>query len=154
MSTSNPLRRWWHIGIMSGVPLLALAFGAGDADSRSLERNIGAGASRKPAAPATAGMETRRPGAVEAPRAGARNHDPCCSDEPPVPRAREAEPGTGPRGTPAAGPAPAHTPAGSVDRRGSVRAEKRPRDNRIVPRSPAGEQRRGGVGALIGITFA
>ena len=151
MSTSNPLRRWWHIGIVSGVPLLALALGTGDAESRSLERNIGAGASRKPATPATIMPETRKPGAVEDPRVGTRNHDPCCSDEPPVPRARTAEPNTGPRGTPAASPPPA---AGSEDRRGSVRAEKRPRDNRIVPRAPAGEQRRGGVGALIGITFA
>jgi len=154
MSTSNPLRRSWHIGIMSGIPLLALALGTGDADSRSLERNIGAGASRKPAAPATTAPETRRPRAVESPRVGTRNHDPCCSDEPPVPRARAAEPITGSRGAPAAAPPPARTPAGSDDRRGSVRAEKRPRETRNAPRAPAGEQRRGGVGALIGITFA
>lgn len=154
MSTSNPLRRSWHIGIMSGIPLLALALGTGDADSRSLERSTGAGASRKPAAPATAGPEKRRPGAPETRRVGTRNHDPCCSDEPPVPRARAAEPITGSRGTPAVGPPPAHTPAALDDRRGSVRAEKRPRETRTAPRPPAGEQRRGGVGALIGITFA
>ena len=154
MSTSSPLRRWWHIGIMSGIPLLALALGTGDASSRSLERNIGAGASKKPAAPATAGPETRKPAAVEPTRLGTRNHDPCCSDEPPVPRAHTAEPVTRSRGTPAAGPPPAQTPAGSDEHRGAVRAEKRPRDTRNAPRAPAGEQRRGGVGALIGITFA
>ena len=39
-------------------------------------------------------------------------------------------------------------------RRGGVRVDKRPGDVRIAPRPSSGEQRRGGVGTLIGITFA
>lgn len=40
------------------------------------------------------------------------------------------------------------------DRRGNMRVTKPAGDGRIPPRSLSGEQRRGGVGMLIGITFA
>lgn len=143
MSTSKPPRPSWHLGIVGGIPLLALALSTGDAT----ERNAPAVATRKPAAPATAGP-------VDASRARARSHDPCCSDEPPVPRARVAEPATGTRVMRATDPTASPSRTVSDDRRGGARLAKRPKDGRIPPRSKTGEQRRGGVGALIGITFA
>ncbi|MGH7730779.1 MAG: hypothetical protein ACRENJ_05945, partial [Candidatus Eiseniibacteriota bacterium] len=59
MSTSHPLRTWWRIGLMGGIPLLAFALGTGDTDARSLERNTGAGAAKK-AAVRSAGPDTRQ----------------------------------------------------------------------------------------------
>ena len=154
MSMPNPLRPLWHVGIMSGIPLLALALGTGDAAARSLERNIGAGASRKPAAPTAAGSTTGRAGAVEGWRAGTRNHDPCCADDGRTPGSAVGTPAAGSREMTPSVPQDSHARGRSVVRRGGVRVEKRSGDTRVAPRSTPGEQRRGGVGALIGITFA
>jgi hypothetical protein len=61
---------------------------------------------------------------------------------------------TGSREMTAAGrPAP-EARARSGDRRGGARVGKPAGDGRMPPRSKSGEPRRGGVGALIGITFA
>jgi hypothetical protein len=164
MSMLNPLRSLCHVGIMSGIPLLALALGTGDAPARSLDRSVGAGASRKTAAPATAGSSTGRTQAAETWRAGTRNHDPCCADDARTPIApagspatgsREAvSPATGPREAAVSSPSDSHPRGKSDVRRGGTRVEKRSSDPRLAPRSTPGEQRRGGVGALIGLTFA
>ena len=47
-----------------------------------------------------------------------------------------------------------HVRGKSDVRRGGVRVEKRSGNGKLAPRSTPGEQRRGGVGTLIGITFA
>ena len=160
MSMSNPLRPLWHVGIMSGIPLLAIALGTGDAPARSLDRSVGAGASRKAAAaPATAGSSTGRTQAAETWRAGARNHDPCCADDARTPIApagtpAAVSPAAGPREAAVSSPSDSHPRGKSEVRRGGTRIEKRTSDPRLTPRSTPGEQRRGGVGALIGLTFA
>ena len=164
---SSPLRRWWHFGVAGSIPLLALALGASDGDARSIEREIGSGASQKSAAQKsaaqkTAAPENRKAVPAESRSVGARNHDPCCADEPPVPRARVGAPaesrvapattspqpavrGTSPSATPAAPPTPEARPTG-------IRSVKR--DGKAAPPAKQGEQRRGGVGSLIGISFA
>ena len=154
MSMSNLLRPLWHVGVMSGIPLLAFALGTGDAAGRSLERNVGSGASRKSAAPAATGSTTARAKAAETWRAGARNHDPCCADDGPPPGTRAGTPAAGSREPTLSAPSDSPSGAKSDVRRGGVRVEKQPGKTRIAPRSTPGEQRRGGVGALIGITFA
>jgi len=168
MSKSNPLHPLWHVGIMGGIPLLALALGTGDAPARSLDRSIGVGASRKTAAPTTTGSTTGRTPAAETWRPGTRNHEPRCEDDAGTPGARAGSPATGSPGggsreaaSPASGmreaavsPTDAHAPAKSEVRRGGTRVEKRSSDPRLAPRPTRGEQRRGGVGALIGLTFA
>jgi hypothetical protein len=150
---SYPQRAWRHLRVLSGIPLLALALGTGDAEGKSIERDIGTGAAKKTTARATAVPDPRQTPPVDAHGAGARNHDPCCSDDPPVPRARTeaAKPDT--RITPASGRASSPIRVGT-EGNGAARPEKQARDSRIVPRRPAGEQRRGGAGALIGLTFA
>jgi len=159
MSMLNPLRSLCHVGIMSGIPLLALALGTGDAPARSLDRSIGAGASRKTAAPATAASSPSRTQAAETWRAGTRNHDPCCADDARTPIApagtpAAVSPAAGPREAAVSSPSDPHLRGKSEVRRGGTRVEKRSSDPRLAPRSAPGEQRRGGVGALIGITFA
>lgn len=153
MSTSYPQRAWRHVRVMSGIPLLAFALGTGDAGAKSIERDIGTGASKKTPARTAAAPDTRQTPPVVAPGAGSRNHDPCCSDDPPVPRARTEAAKPDARVTPAAGRAPSPGQLVPSGVNGATRAEKQARDSRIVPRPPAGEQRRGGVGALIGLTF-
>ena len=150
MSTSYPQRAWRYLRVMSGIPLLALALGAGGSQAKSIERDIGTGAAKKSSPRAAAAQDNRPTAPAETPGVGARNHDPCCSDDPPVPRARsEASKPVAPATGRAASPA-RMGPEGN----GATRPEKQARDSRIVPRPPAGEQRRGGVGALIGLTFA
>ena len=162
MPMSIPQRPWWHIGVVGGIPLLALALGTGEADARSLERDIGSGATQKSAAPKSAAPQTRKAVPVEARTVGARNHDPCCADEPPVPRARVGTTTTDSRVAPAAVPpqpsarsaSPGTSPGAPDVRPAGARSVKRAGDAKQVPRSKPGEQRRGGPGALIGITFA
>ncbi len=101
MSMSKPRRLSWRLGVVGGIPLLALAMGTGDAPARSLEGHVGSGTAREPA------VRTQ-------------SH-------------ARGKPDVRPRG---------------------VRVEKRSGNDRIAPRSTSGEQRRGGVGTLIGITFA
>lgn len=101
MSTSNPRHPSWNIGVLGGIPLLALALGTGDAPARSLAGCVGSGSVQVP----TVRTQFHARG----------HHD---------------------------------------VRRGGVRVEKRSGDVRIAPRPTSGGGRRGGVGALIGITFA
>lgn len=157
MSMPNPMRPLWHVGVLSGIPLLALALGTGDATARSLERNTGVGASRKPAAPAAAaatGSTTSRAREAETWGAGTRNHDPCCADDAQAPGARAGSPAPVPREAAVTSDPDSHPRVRPDVRRGVIRVEKRSSDPRLAPRSTPGEQRRGGVGALIGLTFA
>ncbi len=162
MSMSNPLRRWWHLGVAGGIPLLALALGTGEAGARSLEREIGSGAAQKGTAARSAATENRKAAPVNAPPVGTRNHDPCCADEPPVPRARVGAPSSQSRIAPAPGSAqpslrgasPSASPGTPEIRPTGARSLKRGGEGKPVPRHKPGEQRRGGVGSLIGITFA
>lgn len=159
MPMSNPQRPWWHIGVAGGIPLLALALGTTDAGARSLEREIGSGAAQKSAAARPAGSEPRKSAPVEARTPAARNHDPCCADEPPVPRARGGVPTTDARVAPATVPPQPSTrsvsPGSSPELRpGGARPVKRAINSKPAPPSRPGEQRRGGVGSLFGITFA
>ena len=155
---SSPLRRWWHFGIAGSIPLLALALGASDGDARSIEREIGSGAAQKSSAQKAAAPESRKAAPAESPSVGTRNHDPCCADEPPVPRAsvgvpaeRRVAPTAAPSQPSVRGTSPSATPAPETRPTG-IRSVKR--DGKAAPPSKQGEQRRGGVGALIGITFA
>jgi hypothetical protein len=162
MPMSNPNRRWWHIGVAGGIPLLALTLGTGDAGARSIEREIGSGAALKAATQKSATPEKRKGAPVEDRSVGTRNHDPCCADDPPVPRARAGDATTGSRATPATVPpqpsvrsaSPAGSPTAPDARPTGTRPVKRASEIKSAPRSKPGEQRRGGVGALIGITFA
>lgn len=151
-------RSWLRIGIAGGIPLLALALGTGDGDARSIERDIGSGAGQKSTPPRTAAHETRAAEPDQGRPAGARNHDPCCEDEPPVPRARAGAATNGASEAPAAvPPAPAvrdATPGAPEVLPSGTRPVKRALNGRVPPRARPGDQRRGGVGALFGITFA
>lgn len=159
---SSRYRRWWQLGVAGGIPLLALALGAGEADARSLEREIGSGAGHRNAPQKTAAPEHRKGTPADARPIGARNHDPCCADEPPVPRARAGDATRESRGTPATAPSqPAvrgtphsASPAAPELRPTGIRSVKRAGDGKVAPPVKQREQRRGGVGALIGITFA
>lgn len=157
---SSPLRRWWHFGVAGGIPLLALALGAGNSEARSVERDIGSGAGQKTSAQKATTPENRKAVPAESRSAGARNHDPCCAEDPPVPRARvggtttesRVAPATAPPQSSVRGTAPGASPATPEVRPTGIRSVKR--DGRAVPPWKQGEQRRGGVGGLIGITFA
>jgi hypothetical protein len=158
MPMSSPIRRWWHVGVAGGIPLLALALGTGEADARSIEREIGSGAAQKAAAQKSVAPENRKGVPVEDRSIGTRNHDPCCADDPPVPRARVGSAAPESRTTPATVPPQPSVRSGpptAPDARPTgVRSVKRASEIKTVPRPKPGEQRRGGVGALIGITFA
>jgi hypothetical protein len=152
---SSPLRRWWHFGVAGSIPLLALALGAGDGDARSIERDIGSGASQKTAAQKSTAQKSATPENAKAVPAdsrsvGARNHDPCCGDEPPVPRARVGAPADSRVAPAITQPQPAVR--GTSPSASPIRSVKR--DGKAAPPAKQGEQRRGGVGSLIGITFA
>lgn len=153
MPTSNPSRHVWHIGAVGGIPLLALALGAGDLDARSLERTSGTRAARDCGGQAATGMETCA-GTTAAQNTAPGVATSCGQASPSAPSQDPGLSVAGPRPAPAAGRTPAQTRGKASAKPGGNRLMRRSGDGRVAPPTQSDEPRRGGVGTLIGITFA
>jgi|SRR5262245_17678960 len=147
MSSSNLSRSMRRIGVLSGGSLLLLAVAAGNPYAR--ERSASAAPShstRDIGHPASTGLEPCTSG---------------CSGTTSTPSAAPAPAGTptgdglsaGSRTAPSVTP-PQNTRGKATERNGGKRLFRRSGDGRVVPPAPLEEPRRGGVGTLIGITFA
>lgn len=149
MSSSYPSRSSRGIGILAAIPLLALAMSVSALVARAAERaaspapshstrDIGrpastglepcqSGCSGTTSAPSTAGTSTSAPSGDGLSATGAR---------------------TAPSATPQV------NTRGKASERDAAKRWFRRSDGRVVPPAPLEEPRRGGVGTLIGITFA
>jgi len=146
MSSSYPSRSTRHIGILAGIPLLVLAMSASGlfaaeraaspAPSHST-RDIGHPASTglEPCQSGCSGTTTATPTTTPAPSPGG-----------------EGLSATGARTAPTA--QPQVNTRGKASERDAAKRWFRRSDGRVVPPAPLEEPRRGGVGTLIGITFA
>jgi hypothetical protein len=152
--TSGTVRR---LAALGGIPILALVLGAGDLTARPAERGVHSGT---PAPARRAGgrraVERTLPTDMSEPatRCGTGGGSADATNDPVAPPPPSAPPPAGSREITAAGRAAPEVRGRTGDRRGNTRAGKPAGDGRILPRSKSGDPRRGGVGALIGITFA
>jgi hypothetical protein len=150
MSSSYPSRSSRRAGILAGIPLFVLAMSAGAFHARAAERAASAGPShstRDIGRPASTGLEPCQSG---------------CSGTTPAPSTAGAPASapsgdglsaTGAHSSPAAGTPQVNTRGKATERDAAKRWFRRS-DGRVVPPAPLEEPRRGGVGTLIGITFA
>lgn len=145
MSTSYPRPSKRRLATLSGIPLLALMLCASAPAARAADRSPSpapAHSTRDLGHPAATGLEAPSGCAsTTKPAAPATAHD-----------AAPATPGTG--STPAAVHSQSNPRDKASQQGGGSRLFRRSGDGRVVPRAPIEEPRRGGVGTLIGITFA
>lgn len=127
---------------LGGVPLLALVLSTAAPVAQAADRTPSPAPShstRDLGHPAATGLETCPNGGTSArPATGTQAHD-----------AAPASPSTGT-------PAVTHTQSRdkTAERGGGTRLPRRSGDGRVMPPAPVEEPRRGGVGTLIGISFA
>jgi len=133
-----------QLAALGGILLLALVLTTGTSAAQAADRTPSPAPShstRDLGHPAATGLETcPGSGAAAKPAAGTQAHD-----------GAVAPPGSG---TPAASHSQASPRDKAVERGGGSRLLRRSGDGRVAPRAPIEEPRRGGVGTLIGITFA
>ena len=149
MPSSYPRRSIRQSRILAGIPLVVLALGVGEIQARSAERAASPAPShstRDLGHPASTGLEPCTSGSTTAttPAAGGQ--------APAAPASDEDLTATGSR-SPASAQPQANTRGKGAVRDGGKRWFRR-NDVRVVPPVPLEEPRRGGVGTLIGITFA
>jgi len=129
---------------------LALVLGAGELHARSAERTASPApthSTRDLGHPASTGLETCPSGS-----GGSTSPANATSTPAPAPGGEDLS-ATG-RSTPAAPQTQTNTHGKATERAGAKRWFRRSSDGRVVPPAPLEEPRRGGVGTLIGITFA
>jgi hypothetical protein len=144
MPTSNAMQFKQHLTALSVIPVLALTLGAGELHARSIERP-GTACARDCGGPAATGLE---------PATTTQSAKPASSDQAaPATPAEDPALTAGSRTAPAATRAPA-PPRGKASTKPTGNRPMRRSGDRVVPPAPIEEPRRGGVGTLIGITFA
>ena len=145
MSTSYPRPMKRRLATLCGIPLLAFVLCANVPAARAADRTPSpapAHSTRDLGHPAATGLEApSNCGSTTKPAAPATAHD--------------VAPATPVNGST---PGAAHSQTNPRDKAsqqgGGSRLFRRSGDGRVVPRAPLEEPRRGGVGTLIGITFA
>ena len=154
MSSSYPSRSSRRIGILAGIPLLVVATSAMALHARAAERAASPAPShstRDIGRPASTGLEPCQSGCsgtTSAPATpGATTSTPTSAPN------GDGLSATGARTAPAAGTPRVNTRGKATERDAAKRWFRRS-DGRVVPPAPLEEPRRGGVGTLIGITFA
>src|SRR5262245_13875137 len=146
MLSSYPSRSSRRIGVLAGIPLLVLAATA--LDARAAERAASPAPShstRDIGRPASTGLEPCQSGCSGTTSAPSTAGTPVS--------APSGDAFTGSRTTPSTAPAQVNTRGKATERDAAKRWFRRT-DGRVVPPAPLEEPRRGGVGTLIGITFA
>ena len=145
MSNSYPRPTKRQLATLSGIPLLVLMLGVPAALAADHAPSPApAHSTRDLGHPAATGLEP-------CPSGGAPSAKPATQGS----QAHDAAPATPSTGS---APAAAHSQANPRDKAtqqgGGSRQFRRSGDGRVAPRAPLEEPRRGGVGTLIGITFA
>jgi hypothetical protein len=136
-SNARQLATW------GGIPLLALVLTTGTPAAKAADRTPSPApthSTRDLGHPAATGLETCPGSGAAAKPAGAQAHD--------------GAPAPPSSGTPAASHSQASPRDKAAEHGGGSRLLRRSGDGRVAPRAPIEEPRRGGVGTLIGITFA
>ena len=150
MSSSYPSRSSRRIRILAGTPLFVLAMSAGALDARAAERAASPAPShstRDIGRPASTGLEPCQSGCSGTTSA------PSTAGTPTSAPSGDGLSTTSARTTPSAGTPQVNTRGKATERDAAKRWFRRS-DGRVVPPAPLEEPRRGGVGTLIGITFA
>ena len=148
MFSSYPSRSSRRIGVLAGIPLLVLAITASALYARAAERAASPAPShstRDIGRPASTGLEPCQSGC------SGTTSTPSTAGAPASAPSGDAL--TGSRAAPSTAPAQVNTRGKATERDAAKRWFRRS-DGRVVPPAPLEEPRRGGVGTLIGITFA
>jgi hypothetical protein len=152
MSSSYPSRSSRGIGILAAIPLLALAVSASALVARAAERAASPAPShstRDIGRPASTGLEPCQSGCSGP---ASVSSAPATAGTPASAPSGDGLSATGARTAPSA--APQVNTRGKASERDAAKRWFRRSDGRVVPPAPLEEPRRGGVGTLIGITFA
>lgn len=156
MFSSYPSRSTRHSEILAGISLLVLAMSASAFDARAAERAASPAPShstRDIGRPASTGLEPCQSGCSGTTTNSAPSTTGAATSAPANAPGGDGLSATGARSTPSAATPQGNTRGKAAERDAAKRWFRRS-DGRVVPPAPLEEPRRGGVGTLIGITFA